>query len=81
MMTPKPNWIVRPASGTTHGSLNTYDQRVPLILYGPRIQAGPLRDASSPADLAPTLMEMAGIKLPRAQGKPLDGDPPVIETR
>lgn len=71
VLTPKPNWILRPGSGTTHGTLNSYDQRVPLIFYGPGIRAGRYSTPSSPADLAPTLMEMAGAKLPRAQGKPL----------
>jgi arylsulfatase A-like enzyme len=71
VMTPRPNWILRPGSGTTHGTMNTYDQRVPLIFYGSRIRAGRYTTPSSPADLAPTLMEMAGAKLPHAQGKPL----------
>ena len=53
VMTPKPNWIFRLASGTTHGTLNSYDQRVPLIFYGPRIRAGRYATPSSPADLAP----------------------------
>ncbi|HXT71951.1 MAG TPA: alkaline phosphatase family protein [Vicinamibacterales bacterium] len=71
VMTPKPNWILRTVSGSTHGTLNPYDQRVPLIFFGMRIKPGKYDAPASPADLAPTLMELAGAKLPRAQGRPL----------
>jgi arylsulfatase A-like enzyme len=73
MMTAKPNWILRPGTGTTHGTMNTYDQRVPLIFYGAGIKTGRFDAASTPADLAPTLMELVGATLPRAQGHSLTG--------
>ena len=59
------------ASGTTHGSAYGYDTRVPLLLMGSRITAGEYLQAASPADIAPTLAYLAGITLPRAQGRVL----------
>jgi predicted AlkP superfamily pyrophosphatase or phosphodiesterase len=73
MMTPKPNWIIRGGTGSTHGTMNTYDQRVPLIFYGAGIRAGRHDVASTPADLAPTLLSLVGAALPRAQGHSLAG--------
>jgi predicted AlkP superfamily pyrophosphatase or phosphodiesterase len=73
MMTAKPNWIIRGGTGSTHGTMNTYDQRVPLIFYGAGIKAGRYDTASTPADLAPTLMALVGANLPRAQGHSLSG--------
>jgi predicted AlkP superfamily pyrophosphatase or phosphodiesterase len=69
VMTPKSNWILRSTSGSTHGTMNSYDQRVPLIFYGAGIRAGRFDAASTPADLAPTLMALVGATLPRAQGQ------------
>ena len=71
MMTAKPNWIIRSGSGSTHGTMNTYDQRVPLIFYGAGIKAGRYDTASTPADLGPTLMALVGATVPRAQGRSL----------
>jgi len=70
VLIPKPNWIIRVA-GTTHGTLNSYDQRVPVILFGNRIRAGRYDGAASPADLAPTFLQLVGAKLPRGQGRVL----------
>ena len=67
----KPGWI-SVASGTTHGTANIDDQRVPVILMGPRIRPGEYRDAVTPADIAPTLASLAGITLSRAEGRPLN---------
>jgi predicted AlkP superfamily pyrophosphatase or phosphodiesterase len=67
----KPGWI-SVASGTTHGTANIYDQRVPVILMGPGIRPGEYRDAATPADIAPTLASLVGITLPRAEGRPLN---------
>ena len=71
VFTPRPNWIMRGASGSTHGTLNSYDQRVPLVFFGARIRAGRYDIAASPADLAPTLAHLVCVKLPRAQGRSL----------
>jgi arylsulfatase A-like enzyme len=67
----RPGWVPS-ASGTSHGTANPYDQRVPVIFMGPGIQAGEYRDAVTPADIAPTLASLAGVTLSRAEGRPLN---------
>ncbi len=54
--------------GTTHGSANLYDQRVPLMFYGMGIHPGMYLSNSSPADIAPTLAYLCGITLARVDG-------------
>lgn len=66
----KPGWIYY-ATGTTHGSANPLDQRVPIMLMGPGIKAGVYTETATPADIAPTLASLVGIALPKAQGRPL----------
>lgn len=66
----KPGWIYY-ATGTTHGSANPLDQRVPIVLMGPGITPGVYTDAATPADIAPTLASILGVSLPKAQGRPL----------
>lgn len=67
----KPGWVYD-ALGANHGSQNAYDQRVPLALYGAGIRKGRYTTAATPADIAPTLAALAGISLPRAQGRVLE---------
>ena len=67
----RPGWVSI-ASGTTHGTANLYDQRVPIIFMGPGIRPGEYRDAVTPADIAPTLASIAGVTLGRAEGRPLN---------
>ena len=67
---PKENWIMG-AIVTTHGTLNPYDQRVPIVLYGAGIRAGQRTEAASPADIAPTLAAIAGVTLGSVDGKVL----------
>jgi arylsulfatase A-like enzyme len=66
----KPYWIYGNANsaGTTHGSANSYDQRVPLIFFGAGIHSGIYLSGASPADIAPTLAYLCGITLARADG-------------
>jgi predicted AlkP superfamily pyrophosphatase or phosphodiesterase len=64
----KPYWIYMDPGGTTHGSAYSYDQRVPLIFFGRGIRRGTYLDASSPADIAPTLAYLCGITLARVDG-------------
>jgi len=71
LFTAKRNWIVRSGSGTTHGSPYDYDQRVPVMLFGPMIRPGRYATAATPADLAPTFAALTGVKLTRAQGRAL----------
>ena len=66
----KPGWIFA-TDGTTHGSPNPYDQRVPVMLMGPRVVPGVYDEAATPADLAPTLAALAGITMPRSEGRVL----------
>jgi predicted AlkP superfamily pyrophosphatase or phosphodiesterase len=68
----KDNWILAP-TGTTHGSLYPYDQRVPLILYGAGIRTGVRTEAATPADLAPTLASLIDLRLPSTDGRILTG--------
>jgi predicted AlkP superfamily pyrophosphatase or phosphodiesterase len=70
ILIPKRNWITT-SSGTTHGSLSDYDQRVPLVLYGAGIRPGRFDRAVTPADIAPTLAALVGLTLPQSDGSPL----------
>jgi arylsulfatase A-like enzyme len=45
--------------------------RVPLFLFGKGIAAGEYLDTVSPTDVAPTLAFLAGITLPRSDGRVL----------
>jgi len=67
VISPKEGWMVS-SSGTTHGSANPEDQRVPLVLFGAGIKPGRYATPASPADIAPTLATLAGVKLPAAEG-------------
>jgi hypothetical protein len=69
----EPYWYItgRAIGSTSHGSMHDYDQRVPLILFGGGIRAGRAQTDASPADIAPTLAQLAGVKLPKAEGKVL----------
>jgi predicted AlkP superfamily pyrophosphatase or phosphodiesterase len=71
LVSQKPGWIFRSRGGTTHGSATPEDQRVPVVLFGHGIKAGRYDAAASPGDLAPTLASVAGIALPRAEGRVL----------
>jgi predicted AlkP superfamily pyrophosphatase or phosphodiesterase len=71
MFVPKPMWIVRGSTGTTHGTPYEYDQRVPLILYGARVKPGRYASAASPADIAPTFAWFTRVNLDRATGRVL----------
>jgi predicted AlkP superfamily pyrophosphatase or phosphodiesterase len=66
----KPYWMLQ-ADGTTHGTGYGYDTHVPLLLMGSGIAKGEYLAPASPTDIAPTLAFLAGITLPRAQGRAL----------
>ena len=68
VISPKPGWIFT-AVGTTHGSGNADDQRVPVLLFGRGIRKGEYRQPASPADIAPTLAAPTGVALPQAEGR------------
>jgi phosphopentomutase len=44
---------------------------VPVILLGRGIKAGRLTQAATPADIAPTMAQVMGVKLPKAEGRVL----------
>lgn len=70
LVLPKENWLFS-ATGTTHGSLHPYDQRVPVLLYGAGIQPGVRNENATPADLAVTVASMIGVALPSPDGRVL----------
>ena len=66
----KENWEMTGA-GTTHGTLYSYDQRVPVLLYGAGITPGVREEPATPADLAPTVASLVGVTLPSPDGRVL----------
>ena len=66
---PYPNWVVV-SSGTTHGTPHDYDARVPIVFFGKGIKPGQY-DSATTIDIAPTLAALAGITMPRAEGRVL----------
>lgn len=70
ILAPKPGWMFS-TNGTTHGSANPDDQRVPLLLFGHGIKPGRYAQAVTPADVAPTLAALVGVALPKAEGHAL----------
>lgn len=66
----KPNWIMG-SIGTTHGTTHGYDTHVPVLLFGAGIKPGTYSRPVSPADMAPTLAKLIGVKLSKAEGQPL----------
>ncbi len=70
VIVPKVGWMIA-STGTTHGTANIDDQRVPMLFFGKGIKAGRYDDVASPADLAPTLAALLGITMPQAQGTAL----------
>jgi hypothetical protein len=67
-LVPRPYWITTETSAATHGTLHAYDQHVPLVFFGQAFKPGRYADASSPADLAPTLARVVGVPMPGADG-------------
>jgi arylsulfatase A-like enzyme len=76
MVVPEEYWFMNPravATGTTHGSPYEYDTHVPVIFLGGAIKGGRSKASVTPADIAPTLADLAGVKLPMAEGRALLG--------
>jgi arylsulfatase A-like enzyme len=59
------------ARGSHHGSHHDYDTRVPLVFWGGPFHAGRRDREATPYDLAPTLAELLGLRLPEATGRSL----------
>jgi len=70
LIIPQPYWFTQ-STGTTHGTPHGYDQRVPVLFTGAGIRPGQYYVTASPADIAPTLAELAGIVLAHADGRVL----------
>jgi predicted AlkP superfamily pyrophosphatase or phosphodiesterase len=66
----KPGWIISTVP-TTHGTANSYDQRVPLVFMGACFVPGQYPGAVTPADIAPTLGALLDFRLPQAEGRVL----------
>jgi predicted AlkP superfamily pyrophosphatase or phosphodiesterase len=73
MIITKPYWFfwTGSAKGTTHGSPYEYDQHVPLVVMGAGVKAKSDAGAATPADIAPTLAALAGIKIAKTDGHAL----------
>ena len=74
IVTTKENWYLagrNVTNATGHGTSHDYDQQVPIILLGAGIKAGRYDAAVTPADIAPTLARIAGVQMPKAEGRPL----------
>ena len=59
-----PAWIEYSHTGTTHGSGYTYDQHVPLIWYGWKVQQGTTNERMAITEIAPTISNLLGISFP-----------------
>jgi hypothetical protein len=70
IIVPKANWIIS-ADAATHGTAHPYDRNVPVVLFGHGITGGRFDTAATPADIAPTLAHVAGMKMPHASGRVL----------
>ena len=64
----KPEWVNGDSSAATHGTPHDYDRRVPLVLWGAPFKTGRYASAASPADIAPTLAAVVGLKPARVEG-------------
>ncbi len=57
-----------PIRGSGHGSHHDYDTHVPLLFWGAPFPSGERDEACAPYDLAPTLADVLGLRLPDATG-------------
>jgi predicted AlkP superfamily pyrophosphatase or phosphodiesterase len=78
IVVPRPYWFLvnpetpaSPSAGTTHGTLHSYDVRVPIVLMGRGIKSGEYTTGTTPADIAPTLAFLCGITLAHPDGRVL----------
>ena len=72
IVAPMEKWILS-TSVTTHGTQYSYDQRVPLILFGAGVKTGHYGGAATPADLMPSLSALAHVKIASTDGRALNG--------
>lgn len=67
---PQPGWITS-SDAATHGTNYDYDARVPVIFLGAGIRPGRYPQPSSPADIAPTLAYLVGLRFTERDGRVL----------
>ncbi|MHA4845787.1 alkaline phosphatase PafA [Flavitalea antarctica] len=60
----QPGYIDGGATGTTHGSWNPYDARVPMLFYGWKVKPGKLNRETHMTDIAPTISALLKIQNP-----------------
>ena len=70
LLVARPGWI-SPGAAASHGSANSDDQRVPVLLMGAGVKPGTYTMAAGPADVAPSLAALCGITMPKAEGHAL----------
>lgn len=63
------NWVT--TQDATHGTPYDYDTRVPVVFYGAGIRAGQYTSEATPADIAPTLSALTGIRMANIEGRVL----------
>ena len=62
----KPGYIEYQGTGTSHGTLYSYDTHVPCIFYGWNIKKGESHDRKVITEIAPTLSQL--LKIPFTNG-------------
>ncbi len=69
-LVPRENVLMHwdPVRGSGHGSHHDYDTNVPVIFWGAPFTARETDEACAPYDVAPTLADVLGIRLPEATG-------------
>lgn len=70
IVVPEENWLLSSAA-TTHGTLYSYDQRVPVIFFGAGVPRGVHDGPATPADIAPTLADLSGASFAATDGASL----------
>jgi arylsulfatase A-like enzyme len=81
-LVPRPFWLLT-ANGTTHGTPHAYDREVPVVLFGAGIKTGHYGEPTSPVDIVPTLAALAGVHMPKTDGRVLRealSTPPIATT-
>lgn len=58
-------------TGTTHGSPNSYDTHVPLLVYGPGVKGGQRAEGVTPLHAAPIAAKFLGVPPPAKAMYPL----------
>jgi predicted AlkP superfamily pyrophosphatase or phosphodiesterase len=72
ILVPKPYFMVKTSSGSTHSTPYDYDTHVALVFFGAGVPQGVQEGRVGIDDLAPTLAPLLGVKAPPlAQGRKL----------